>query len=559
MNRLAAGEVDTYQRGPSVGTRDEREHTGVLLIGHQRRRHVVRTEFGEILLRFLIVEHVFSGLTCGEQREEERIVSFFQSIPFERRSVYLRFEVKHIRTIGGNIALIAQAVELFAVDFHLGQLFHLRVELLVSGSRGCTFISGSGSSSGSGGIRCVLSHILAGLHLSGTLFHHLRADRVGHFPIGIGSVGIGAIGDLFDRIVLVNDRVTTVSCRAERFFFEDEAERVVLLPRHGGVSRTHLRRLVRTFPVLREISRRVEISRRREGFVVDTHVRASAGSEGHRLEREIQFLARRALFHRHDHHLAVASVGRSLLQRRESHTAPLAFARCGVGVAIDVVVASAAHARADQNRTVGQFFRLGFVGAAGHCGDRSLAEHIPRLAEVVGIEHPVGEHVGTSEHHGIETIMRTHLHTVALYDATATEEEAFDLAARRFVGTVEERVDALRDVFGLRPCRSVVVRIPASHSDGRVARRTVEAHLSRSTEEQHLAALTIGHDGRVTVARIAAAIGVHAVVLAETLCHSMVRCVAKHVRRRPSGSVVGRTRNEEVDTACPNVTHSCMA
>ena len=146
---------------------------------------------------------------------------------------------------------------------------------------------------------------------------------------------------------------------------------------------------MRTFPVLREVSRRVEICRRREGFVVDTHVRATAGAEGHRLEREIQFLARRALFHRHDHHLAVASVGRSLLQRRVSHTAPLAFAGGGVGVAIDVVVASATHARADQNRTVGQFFRLGFVGSAGHCGDRSLAEHIPRLTEVVGVEHPV--------------------------------------------------------------------------------------------------------------------------------------------------------------------------
>ena len=563
MNRLAAGEVDTYQRGPSVGTRDEREHTGVLRISHQRRRHVVRTEFGEILLRFLVVEHVFSGLTCGEQREEERIVGFFQSIPFERRSVHLRFEVKHIRTIGGNIALIAQAVELFAVDFNLGQLFHLRVELLVSGSRGCTFISGSGGSSGSGGIRCVLSHILAGLHLGGTLFHHLRADRVGHFPIGVGSVGVGAVGDLFDRIVLVNDRVTTLSGRAERFFFEEEAERVVLLPRHGGVSRTHLRRLVRTFPVLREVSRRVEISRRREGFVVDTHVRASAGSEGHRLEREIQFLARRALFHRHDHHLAVASVGRSLLQRRVSHTAPLAFARGGVGVAIDVVVASAAHARADQNRTVGQFFRLGFVGAAGHCGDRSLAEHIPRLTEVVGIEHPVrvrgGGRSGASEDHAVNTVVRTHLHAMTLHEATAAEEERFHFSEGRFAFSVEERVDVLRDVLRLRPRRSIVLRIPARNGDRRVARRSEEAHLSRCTEEQHLAALAIGHDGRVAIARIAAAVGVHVVVLAETLCHCVVRCVAKHVRRRPSGPVVGRTRNEEVDAACADIAHSRVA
>ena len=320
---------------------------------------------------------------------------------------------------------------------------------------------------------------------------------------------------------------------------------------------------MRTFPVLREISRRVEISRRREGFVVDTHVRASAGSEGHRLEREIQFLARRALFHRHDHHLAVASVGRSLLQRRVSHTAPLAFARGGVGVAIDVVVASAAHARADQNRTIGQFFRLGFVGAAGHCGDRSLAEHIPRLAEVVGIEHPVrvrgGRRSGASEDHAVNAVVRTHLHAMTLHEATAAEEERFHFSEGRFAFSVEERVDVLRDVLRLRPRRSVVLRIPARNGDRRVARRSEEAHLSRSTEEQHLSTLAIGHDGRVTIARIAAAVGVHAVVLAETLCHSLVCRVAEHVRRRPSGPVVGRTRNEEVDTSGTDVAHSRVA
>ena len=39
----------------------------------------------------------------------------------------------------------------------------------------------------------------------------------------------------------------------------------------------------------------------------------------------------------------------------------------------------------------------------------------------------------------------------------------------------------------------------------------------------------------------------------------MVCCVAKHVRRRPSGPVVGRTRNEEVDTSGTDVAGSRVA
>ena len=232
---------------------------------------------------------------------------------------------------------------------------------------------------------------------------------------------------MLDRIVLVNDRVTTLSGRAEGFFFIEEAKRVVVLPRHGRVSRTDARSLVRTFPVVREVSRRIEVRCNSERLVVDTHVRAAAGTEGHRLQSEVKFLAGGALLHRHNHHFAVASVARSLLQTRVSHVAPLTGTGFHIGETIDVEVATATHTRAHQNRAVGEFFRLGFICTFGHSGNRSLAEHIPVLTKVVGIEHPVREHVGASKYNSIETIVRTHLHTVALHNTTATEEESSTL------------------------------------------------------------------------------------------------------------------------------------
>ena len=170
-----------------------------------------------------------------------------------------------------------------------------------------------------------------------------------------------------------------------------------------------------------------------------------------------------------------------------------------------------------------------------------------------------GGRSGASEDHTINAVVRTHFHAVTLHETTAAEEERFHLSEGRFAFSVEERVDVLGDVLRLRPRRSVVLRIPARNGDRRVARRSEEAHLSRSTEEQHFAALAIGHDGRIAIARIATAIGVHAVVLAEPLCHCVVRCVSEHIRRRPSGSVVGRTRNEEVDTSGTDVAGSRVA
>ena len=557
MNRLATAEVHTRKRRATVGTRDQREHTGIGHIRNEGRRYVVGTELGKISLRFFVVEDVFAGIARGKESEEERIVRFFEGSAFVSRTAHVRFEVKH--TLRAEVTLIAQAIEFLRVYFNGGQLFHLRVELLISLSRRSRVVSGSsgicGSSSGSG----VLTNILTGSDRGNALRNHLRAKIVGHRPVVVSRISVDAVRDLIDRIVLVNDRVTTLSGRAEGFFFIEEAERVVVLPRHGRVSRTDARSLVRTFPVVREVSRRIEVRCSSEGFVVDTHVRAAAGTEGHRLQSEVKFLAGGALLHRHNHHFAVASVARSLLQRRESHAAPFAFTGLHIGETIDVVETTTLLTRADQDRAVGQFFCLGFVGTFGHSGDRSLAEHLPCLTEVVGIEHPVGEHVGASEHHGIETIMRTHLHTVALYDATATEEESFHLAAGRLVRAVEERVDLLGDVFRLRPCRSVVVRIPASHSDGRVARRTVETHLSRSTEQDHLVAFAVGHDRRVTITGIATVVGAHVVVLTDTLRHGVAACVTKYIGGRPRGTVIRGAREEEVDAACADIAHSRMA
>ena len=164
-----------------------------------------------------------------------------------------------------------------------------------------------------------------------------------------------------------------------------------------------------------------------------------------------------------------------------------------------------------------------------------------------------------AEHHSIETVVRTHLHAVALHDASTTEKERLQFATRRFALTVEERVDALRDVFRLRPCRTIVFRIPARHSNRRLTRRSCKAHLSRCTEHNHFVTFAIGHNGSVTITCIATLVGVHAVIFADTFCHRLLACVTKHVGSRPSSAVISRTREEEVDTAGTDVAHSRVA
>ena len=103
------------------------------------------------------------------------------------------------------------------------------------------------------------------------------------------------------------------------------------------------------------------------------------------------------------------------------------------------------------------------------------------------------------------------------------------------------------------------MRIPACHSDGRVARRTEEAHLARSTEQDHIITFAVGHDSRVTVTGIATVVGVHAVVLTDTLRHGVAACVTKHIGVRPRGTVIRRAREEEIDAACADIAHSRVA
>ena len=101
-----------------------------------------------------------------------------------------------------------------------------------------------------------------------------------------------------------------------------------------------------------------------------------------------------------------------------------------------------------------------------------IAEDFPVLTEVIGIHHPVGYIIGIdieSAHHGIDTIVRTHLRAVALHNATATKEHRLDFSPRS--RAVKLFINVFGDVVVLRESLTAIVRNPASNSIRRFATR----------------------------------------------------------------------------------------
>ena len=312
-----------------------------------------------------------------------------------------------------------------------------------------------------------------------------------------GVVGVSVVGDVVERVILINECVVG----AEGRLFIEEAYRVVVLQNHRGVSRPHLAGLVTAVPVSCESGGRSEVGGRGEFLVVDAHVGA-ARAIGNRLQGNVEFLVVAVAAGWENEDFAVGGValrhGATVAAAREGYRAPRTGGSGLICIGKDIEIASAIGAAAEHYGTVGQFFALRLV-AGGSRRDVDAAERVPRLAEVVGINHTVA--VGACAKGGVDAIVRTNLNLTALADAARTEEEALHCAER---AGIEKGIDVFGDFLISGPRCAVVFAVEACHAVGVAARCGGSAvnGVAANADKHHLAGLGVGHGGCIAEAAV---------------------------------------------------------
>ena len=340
-----------------------------------------------------------------------------------------------------------------------------------------------------------------------SISHSLIFNR--HDAVGHGVVhAVDAAGYLFQGEGHVDHAI------AVGLFLVEEADAAVGLNGHGAVGRLAVADLESLVPGAGEEFGGVVVGGvGHQGLPPDAHV-AAAAAPGQALQGygvDVGVLAVDALGPDYQN-LAVARVGSHgdaafLLVALEA-VAPLAGGEGVVGEAEDVEVAAIRLASAEHDVAVGQFLNLGLVAAGGglHGGG---AEQLPRLAEVVGIDHVgTADVVAATEHGGVEAVVVALLHLAALQYLAAGEEAAVavDVVLRVAQQGAVGGKELAGDVLGFGPGLTAVVAAQAHHQWAPARRGAGVGHLAADADEHHLIALAVGHQGGI--AKAVAKVGV---------------------------------------------------
>ena len=134
---------------------------------------------------------------------------------------------------------------------------------------------------------------------------------------------------------------------------------------------------------------------------------------------------------------------------------PFAFGLVGIGETEDVVLTSLGATARENKVSVGKFLHLGLI-TAGDGAHVATSEEAPGLAEVIGIEHPVGSLASIiGRTCTIEAVVVAKFGVTALMDFSAAYEPSSDSTVLRIV---ERCIDEfLIQIFGFGPGLSVVV------------------------------------------------------------------------------------------------------
>ena len=124
---------------------------------------------------------------------------------------------------------------------------------------------------------------------------------------------------------------------------------------------------------------------------------------------------------------------------------------------------------------------------------------LPCTAKVIAINNAIT--IGTRADGCIEAVVLPYLYRATLTDAAGGDKKTLDRAE---LTLVEERINILRDVVGSRPSASAVVTIESGNTIGILTRgrgRTVNG-IATNAEQQDVATIGCGDDGRVAIAAI---------------------------------------------------------
>ena len=466
----------------------------------------------EVVLIVAVVEVVLSLGASGHEGEE--LVSVTQVAAGGSDACGFGLEVELGRlSLSVAQTIVAERDHFDALDVGDGLIDSL---VVVERRVGLVSIDGGLHACGVGGVH--LAYHCAALKALCLLVNAVEDDNAG---IHRRVVGEGGVGNLLDGVVLIYNGVVGIVGA----LFVEEAEGVVLLPRHGAISRAEGGGLMTAVPILGNVGGRVEVAEVLQGLVVDTHAR-TASTEGNGLEEEVHLLVVFLAHNWHEHHFAVGGVATDgdtvVATVGGGHIAPGTFALLDVGEGVDVVVAATAYARTEEDRAVGQFFTLGLIATRSRTVVDG-AKHVPGGAEVVGVDDAVALVLGP--YGAVKAVVVLHLDIAALGDTARTDKEGFHGGLVVLVN--EEAVDAFGHVLGLgdgpfvgllvvggaHTCHGVgvgggavgnVVTVPANHS-------------SADTHDEHFVALAVGHYGSIAEAHLPLRAGIVAQTVGEEL------------------------------------------
>ena len=359
-------------------------------------------------------------------------------------------------------------------------------------------------------IDILLAQAAHSLSAASELLRCLRQFGLQHVRnIGPRIIGIDAVGERLHAIGLIHNGISSPTRSAIGFFFKEEAYNAILLHHHGGIGRAERRSLVAAVPVLSKGRRGGIVGRVvTELFVVDTHI-AAPRAEGHRLEGQINRLFVGQALCRNNEQFAVAGIRKRrhtiVRSAREGLGLPTALASLHIAEGENVEVAAPRGATTDDDAAVWQFLHLRLVGPCGNGRTVSVAQHFPRLAKVVRINHIVhnGREVAIAGRQGaIHPIVTARLHIAALMHTPAANEHGL-YGAR---GTmVEELINLLGGLDGLAPRFAAIMALEA-HTASRIGARTLEeSHAAGHTHEHHVVRLAVAHHGYIAKGRIVGA------------------------------------------------------
>ena len=341
---------------------------------------------------------------------------------------------------------------------------------------------------------------------------HADSSSHGHRPKAaiehIAKVGI-ARGGRIDDILSACDGVKAelfiyniVSLVVELFFVE-EANAIVLEVDHRGIASIKLRHLQALHPVGGQLGPRVVVGVGGQFLVEEAYLFATAG-ERHGLQGHKELLAIADTLGRNDENLAIASI--HVASRHvcgHGIGAPNAFTLRAVGVLEDIeLAASALVAAGEQHTAIGQFLNLRLVGGIGRLHART-AKHLPRAAEVVGIDDVAGKLVHVGRTHGVgnvEAVVVAHLHIATLHNLTRGQEDAGRCFATRQLAVVETIYHFCLQST-LVPCLAAVHGAEEDAVLRMIACGGEVAHLAGNALDEYLVTLAVGYDAGISECR----------------------------------------------------------